>query len=183
MSSPARTSVSAAPAGQRAIEEVRVAERPIRNDLEIAAGRDLFEPRHGAELRREAIDFLRDERPERRLVIVRDETAEPEAPRLHAGRRESQAAERNREHREKALERDARLRRPQRVEAGVVAQRIGQDRIGLHARGVEEELVVTLAVVIGIEKHPRTKSSLNRSSRRARRERSSPRGTSQRNTA
>ena len=69
-----------APCSPRIIQKMRVPQRSIRNELKITPGRDGFEAGHVGQLRIEAVQALRDVRPEGAFIIGRNETAQTEAP-------------------------------------------------------------------------------------------------------
>src|SRR5438067_5912120 len=80
---------------RRVIQKMRVPERGVWDQLNIAAGRNLFEPVGVTKLCAEPVHLLGDIRPERRLIIRGDETAQADPPGLHVFRPEAQTLERN----------------------------------------------------------------------------------------
>ena len=138
-------------AGGGVVEKMGRGEGAIGSKADVATGGDIFKAGEGAELQAEAIDFLRDEGPEGRLVVFGDEAAEAEAPGLELFGAEPQALEGEREGGDEALRGDAAFGIPECIEAEIVALAFVFRSVGLDAERVDEEFVGVLAIVIGVE--------------------------------
>ena len=153
----ARAEVALAAEGGHAesgvVQEVRAGEGRVGNELQIAAGRNIFQPAQVAELLVEAIHLLRHVRPEGVLIVDGDQPEQRETPGLSGGAREAQAAERDGHHGRISLRSQAACGIPQRIEAEIVALALGLDPVRLHAVRIHEELIAALAIVIGVQDH------------------------------
>ena len=124
---------------------MRLSENAVRNELNIAAGRYGFQPAHVRQLLGESGDLVRDERPERSLIVGRDNARQGDAPRLETVSREADAVEGNIDQDDIAPGRQPAFRPPNRIETVVVVGAFVFDAVRLNAERVHQKLVSALA--------------------------------------
>ena len=123
----------------------------MRDELQVAAGRDAFQACGFSFLIQAAGDAAGVLRPKRIFVVAGDATVQQNAPGLRIAGGETQAAKGNRDPHHKAPVGYLSLRIPNRVEREIEILTFGPERVGLHAQRVGEKGVRAPMIVEGVE--------------------------------
>src|SRR5439155_24162772 len=128
------------------VEVLSVCRNSIRDELQIAARRNVGKADRVRELRHEPLNTLRDVGPIRLFVVALDDPPDGDSPALFRRAREPEALEWNPHPDDVPRLREFSLGFPQRVEAVVVLLTFGEDAVELDAERIGREVISTLPV-------------------------------------
>src|SRR5882724_3178607 len=127
--------------------------KPVRNELNVASRRYVFNTAHRRELLGQPFHPLRHVWPIVVLALAQDGAIQRDAPRLFETVRETQALEGDGEENNVAILCHAAGSAPQRVEAEIVALAFGVNRVGLHSQRIREKEIRTVKIPEGVEQN------------------------------
>ena len=120
----------------RLVQEVIAGQQPVRNELDVASRRNIFDAAGGRKLLRQSFHSLRHVGPIVVFALPQDYAIKGNAPGLLRGVRETQALEGYGEEHHIAVVPDTARVVPQSVEAEVVSLPFRVDGVGLYAERI-----------------------------------------------
>src|SRR5882724_2874689 len=125
--------------------------KPVRNELNVASRRYVFNTAHRRELLGQPFHSLRHVWPIVVLALAQDGAIQRDAPRLFRTVRETQAPKWDGEEDDVTILRHAAGSAPQRVEAEIVALPFGVNRVGLYSQRIREKIIRAVKIPVGVE--------------------------------
>ena len=129
------------------VEVPEGAKKAIRNELEIASGRNILQPCGIAFLIQAAFDATGDSRPEGALVVTLDVPVQQDSPGLRIVRGKPQAAKRNRHPDHEAFFRDLSLGAEDGVEREIKLLAFGPESVCLDSQGIGKKGIGPAVIV------------------------------------